>query len=67
MRIAVISDVHGNLPALEAVLADVEVRGADLTVKLAPLIREIWEIGNWRSGSAGLTGFEFGDLRTRWR
>lgn len=29
MRIAVISDVHGNLPALEAVLADIARRGAD--------------------------------------
>ena len=24
MRIAVITDIHGNLPALEAVLADIE-------------------------------------------
>lgn len=26
-RIAIISDIHGNLPALEAVLADIEARG----------------------------------------
>jgi len=26
-RMAVISDIHGNLPALEAVLADIEARG----------------------------------------
>ena len=34
MRIAIIADVHGNLPALEAVLADLERRGADLIVDL---------------------------------
>jgi len=34
MRIAVISDVHGNLPALEAVLADLAGRAPDLTVNL---------------------------------
>ena len=34
MRIAAISDIHGNLPALEAVLADVRRRGADLVVQL---------------------------------
>ena len=34
MRMAVISDIHGNLAALEAVLADIERRGADLTVNL---------------------------------
>lgn len=34
MRIAAISDIHGNLPALEAVLADIGRRGADLVVQL---------------------------------
>ena len=29
MRLAVIADVHGNLPALETVLADIARRGAD--------------------------------------
>jgi len=29
MRLAVLADIHGNLPALEAVLADVEQQGAD--------------------------------------
>jgi predicted phosphodiesterase len=32
MRIAVISDVHGNLPALEAVLAEIDEAGVDLVV-----------------------------------
>ena len=36
MRIALLSDVHGNLPAFEAVLADVDDAGAD----------EIWCLGD---------------------
>lgn len=38
MRIAAISDVHGNLWALEAVLADIARRGADLTVNLGDIL-----------------------------
>jgi predicted phosphodiesterase len=34
MRIALLSDIHGNLPALEAVAADIQRRGADLIVNL---------------------------------
>jgi predicted phosphodiesterase len=34
MRIAIISDVHGNLDALTAVLADIDQRGADQIVDL---------------------------------
>jgi predicted phosphodiesterase len=34
MRIAAISDIHGNLLALEAVLADIGRRGCDLIVQL---------------------------------
>jgi predicted phosphodiesterase len=34
VRIAAISDVHGNLPALEAVLADIRARGCDALVNL---------------------------------
>jgi len=36
MRAAVISDIHANLPALEAVLADVDAAGAD----------EVWCLGD---------------------
>lgn len=32
MRIAVLCDIHGNLPALQAVLAEVEEAGVDLVV-----------------------------------
>jgi predicted phosphodiesterase len=38
MRIAVLSDIHGNLDALEAVLADVARRGVDLTVNLGDIL-----------------------------
>ena len=32
MRIAVIADMHGNMPALEAVLADIQRRCADINL-----------------------------------
>ena len=38
MRLAVISDIHGNLPALEAVLADIAQRGVDFTVNLGDCV-----------------------------
>jgi predicted phosphodiesterase len=34
MRIAIIADIHGNLPALQAVLADIKGRDVDRTIKL---------------------------------
>lgn len=37
MRIAAISDIHGNLPALDAVLADIARSGVDLTVNLGDI------------------------------
>ena len=38
MRIAALSDIHGNLLALEAVLEDVGRRGVDLTVNLGDIL-----------------------------
>src|SRR4051812_19044863 len=38
MRIAAISDVHGNLPALDAVLEDIADRSVDLVVHLGDLL-----------------------------
>ena len=38
MRIAVIADIHGNLPALEAVLADIARRGADRILNLGDCV-----------------------------
>lgn len=34
MRLAIVSDIHGNLPALEAVVEDIERRGVDAIVNL---------------------------------
>ena len=38
MRIAIVSDIHGNLPALEAVLADIASLGVDFTVNLGDIL-----------------------------
>ncbi len=38
MKIAAISDIHGNLHALDAVLADIRRRGADLIVNLGDIL-----------------------------
>ena len=38
MRIAALSDIHGNLPALEAVLDDIARRGCDLVVNLGDIV-----------------------------
>jgi len=37
MKIAILSDIHGNLPALDAVLADIGQHGADLVVNLGDI------------------------------
>lgn len=38
MRLAVISDIHGNLMALEAVLSDLASRGVDATINLGDCV-----------------------------
>lgn len=38
MKIAAISDIHGNLGALDAVLADIERRGVDVIVNLGDIL-----------------------------
>jgi predicted phosphodiesterase len=38
MKLAVISDIHGNLPALQAVLADIATQGVDQTVNLGDIL-----------------------------
>jgi predicted phosphodiesterase len=38
MRIAVVSDIHGNLPALEAVVRDLRARGVDTVVNLGDCV-----------------------------
>lgn len=45
MKYALISDVHGNVPALEAVLADVDARGdADVVYHLGRLSNKGWYV-----------------------
>jgi putative phosphoesterase len=49
-RLAVISDIHGNIRALETVLADIRIRGADAIVNLGDCVtsplwpRETYEL-----------------------
>ena len=38
MKLAAISDIHGNLPALEAVLTDIERQGVDQVVNLGDIL-----------------------------
>ena len=38
MKLAVISDIHGNLPALRAVLADIARQGVDQTLNLGDIL-----------------------------
>ena len=38
VRVAVVSDVHGNLPALEAVLADIDAQGVDAVASAGDLV-----------------------------
>jgi putative phosphoesterase len=38
MKIAALSDIHGNLAALDAVLADIEQQGADVIVNLGDIL-----------------------------
>lgn len=37
-RLAILSDIHGNLPALEAVVADAEARGCDAFANLGDIV-----------------------------
>lgn len=38
MRIAIVADIHGNLGALDAVLADIEDRAVEITVNLGDVV-----------------------------
>ena len=38
MKLAAISDIHGNLPALDAVLADIAAQGAEQIVNLGDIL-----------------------------
>jgi predicted phosphodiesterase len=63
MRVAVLSDIHGNLPALEAVLAEVDAAGVDaivlngdladgpLPAETLDLLEELGERAIWVGGN----------------
>src|SRR5262249_60108348 len=60
MKLAVIADTHGNLPALEAVLADIERRGITRIVDLGDCVAgPLWP----RETSEGLTARGFPTVR----
>ena len=45
MRLALISDIHGNLPALDAVLADIATASVDATVNLGDILSgPLWPV-----------------------
>ncbi len=44
MRVAAISDIHGNLPALEAVLAEVEGEDVGEIVVVVDTISRLWPV-----------------------
>ena len=49
MRIAVIADIHGNLPALEAALADIQRHNVERTINLGDCVSgPLWprEVGD---------------------
>lgn len=44
MRVAALSDIHGNLPALDAVLADVKQEGLDAIVVVGDTVAGPWPV-----------------------
>ena len=66
MRIAVIADIHGNMPALEAVLADILSRDVSRTINLGDCVSgPLWprEVCNLLMASENLT---IRDSQGRW-
>ena len=50
MRLAVLADIHGNLPALEAVMADVATRRVDRVVNLGDCVSgPLWPSETWQA------------------
>jgi predicted phosphodiesterase len=60
MRLAVVSDIHGNLPALEAVLAEIGREGVDRVVNLGDIVSgPLWP----RETAARLRGLDWPTIR----
>lgn len=72
MKIALLSDIHANLPALEAVLADIAAQGVDATyhigdlVGYAPWANETVDLIRKR-GIAGVAGNYDSTVATRYK
>ena len=80
MRLAVLADVHGNLPALEAVLADVQQRGVDGIIVAGDLVgggpqsvevvRLLRSLGSWMirgNNEDYFSTYDAGDAPDSWR
>jgi putative phosphoesterase len=77
-RLAVLSDIHGNLPALEAVLADVQQAGVDGVIlagdytggpRPAETIRLLRSLEGWAirgNGDTSLVRYRRGDAPAAW-
>jgi putative phosphoesterase len=78
MRVAAISDIHGNLPALEAVLAEAQAAGVDLIVFCGDVaagpqpaetierLRAVTTPARFVQGNADRYIWEAPDERSRW-
>lgn len=42
MRVAVLADIHGNLPALEAMLADARAQGVNAIATAGDMTSGVW-------------------------
>lgn len=76
MKIAVLSDIHGNILALEAVLKDIELRGPDLIFCLGDLVgygafpNEVISLISWRRIPTIMGNYDEGvgyDKDERWQ
>ncbi len=52
MRVAVLADIHGNLPALEAVLRDVDAAGVEMSAFVVRgmdcmIMQDRWMVAQW--------------------
>lgn len=79
LRLAILSDTHGNLPALEAVLADIQQRDVDGFIVAGDLvggpqavetIRLLRSLGSWMiqgNNEVYILRYDTGDVPDAWR
>ena len=66
MRIAALADIHGNLPALEAILAEVEHEQPDLVIGGHTHVQYIRPVGGRVFANAGSVGRPYGEPGAYW-